>query len=57
MRAENRRRKDGWREEGGEGGTLCPLFRMEVCVGQVFLSAGIEGWGDRHGRTPGDPQT
>lgn len=30
---------------------------MEVCVGQVFLSAGIEGWGDRHGRTPGNPQT
>lgn len=26
-------------------------------MGQVFLSAGIEGWGDRHGRTPGDPQT
>lgn len=36
---------------------VCPLFGVEVCVGQVFLSAGIEGWGDRHGRTPGDPQT
>lgn len=23
----------------------------------MFLSAGIEGWGDRHGRTPGYPQT
>lgn len=26
-------------------------------MGQVFLSAGIEGWGDRHGRKPGCPQT
>lgn len=33
------------------------MFGVEVCVGQVFLSAGIEGWGDRHGRTPGNPQT
>lgn len=45
------------REEGGEGGTFCPLSGVEVCVGQVLLSAGIEGWGDRHGRMPGDPQT
>lgn len=30
---------------------------MMVCVGWVFSSAGIEGWGDRHGRTPGSPQT
>lgn len=35
---------------------FCPLF-VVVCVGQVFLSAGFEGWGDRHGRSPGYPQT
>lgn len=36
---------------------FCPLLGMEVCVGLVFFYAGIEGWGDRHGRTPGNPQT
>lgn len=46
---------EGWR--GGAGVALRPSFRAEACDGHVGLSAGSEGWGDRHGRTPGDPQT
>lgn len=56
-----RQRKDEWAEKSkpGEGrrAALCPSLRVEVYDGHVFLSAGSEGWGDRHGRTPGDPQT
>lgn len=53
--AEESKPGEGWREGGGV--TLCPSFRVEVYDGHVFLSAGSEGWGHRHGRTPGDPQT
>lgn len=52
-----RKREDGWEEQGGEGATCGPFFRVGVYVRKAFLSAGIEGWGDRHGRTPGCPQT
>lgn len=64
--ARGRDQEDGLEERCGEdgrrrgeegGGRLGPLVGAEVCVGRVFLSAGVEGWGDRHGRRPGDPQT
>lgn len=56
-RGEKRKTEGGWREEGGDGRLFCPLIGVEVCLGWVVLSAGVEGWGDRHGRTPGYPQT
>lgn len=55
QRAEKIEPGEGARAAGGV--TLCPSFRVEAQVGQVFVSAGSEGWGDRHGRTPGNPQT
>lgn len=54
-RAEESKPGEGWREGGRV--TLCPSFRVEVYDGHLVSSAGSEGWGDRHGRTPGDPQT
>lgn len=54
-RAEKGEPGEGRREGGGV--TLCPSSGAEVQVGQVIVSAGSGGWGDRHGRTPGDPQT
>lgn len=41
----------------GQGGGRGRGGGATLQVGQVSVSAGAEGWGDRHGRRPGDPQT